>query len=315
MNFQDFIGADRTSPAFIKDDTPTIIEETKPEQVSDLAATNYFDLDLFVKELYQKTSKKNRENIEKQKYMSSYDVATSCIQNIVNKIRNVPVKSYANRWAPITLRGYIGTAIHDFIQENTNQFTENEISLKVPSIKFSGRIDDMIGNNVLVELKSLPYKEYCKIIKTKKPRINDFYQTLSYKYILENHLEEAKKDTETTRSPRPIQDKYNIDHIQFVYVAHDILAHDIESLDEAVSIVDQVKKILKSKHNTFYFMTNLLLDLSQFDITDHMKYVKDKIERVNYYLDNNLEVRKDDEFIDNSKCFFCLFSDNCTHRK
>jgi len=291
----------------------TLSEPVQVEQQADLAA-KYFDLDEFVKELYIKTSTKNKENIQNQKYMSSYDVASSCISNILHKLKNTPIRSYANRWAPITLRGYLGNAVHHFIQENTNQFTEDEVSLKVPSIRFSGRIDDIVGNNVLVEIKSLPYKEYLKIIKTKTPRINDFYQTLSYKYILENHLHEAKSDTEVTRSPRPKQDKYNIEYIQFLYVAHDILAHDIESLDEAISIVDQVKKILNSKHNTFYFMTNLLLDLKNFDIKEHMDYIENKINRVNYYLDNNLDVAADDEFVDNTKCFFCLYSDVCKHR-
>ena len=46
-----------------------------------------------------------------------------------------------------------------------------------------------------------------------------------------------------------------------------------------------------------------------------MDHVKNKIDRVNYYMDNNLEVALDDEFVDPSKCFFCLFGDVCPHKK
>ena len=290
-----------------------------PEQVitphPGLVANRFFDVDQFVKELYVKTSKQNKERTANQKYMSSYDVSSLCIGNVLYKLRNTPIRNYANRWAPITLRGYIGSAIHEFIQENSNQFTESEVSLKIPSIKYSGRLDNMINDNVLVEIKSLPYNDYRKIVKIRTPRINDFYQTLSYKYILENHLEEAMKDTKPKRTPGPKLHKYNIEYIQFIYVAHDILASDVESLDEAISMVSHVKKLLNSKHNTFYFMSNLLLDLKQFDLTQHMSYVVRKIERVNYYLDNNLDVASDDEFLDNGKCFFCLFGEVCPHKK
>ena len=328
MDFKNFLGKDQSNNQQTEPTIPTstpkpeIVPEPilEPQHIPTLEpqpdlAPRFFDLDEFTKELYIKTSNTNKQNIINQKYMSSYDVSSSCILNIIHKLRSTPVRNYANKWAPITLRGAIGTAIHEFIQDNTKQFTEDEISLKIPSIRFSGRIDDMINNNVLVEIKSLPYNDYRKIIKTRTPRINDFYQTLSYKYILENYLEEAKTDTEVTRSPRPRQDSYKIDYIQFIYVAHDILAYDIDSLDEAVEVVRKVKKTLNSKHNTFFFMTNLLLDLSTFDISQHMDHVKNKIDRVNYYMDNNLEVALDDEFVDPSKCFFCLFGDVCPHKK
>jgi len=98
------------------------------------------------------------------------------------------VKSFADKWLPILLRSTIGTAIHEFIQSNTNQFTEGEVSLKIPSIKFSGRLDNLIGPNILIEIKSCTYADYEKIIRTRKPRVSDFYQAIVYKYILENIL-------------------------------------------------------------------------------------------------------------------------------
>jgi len=323
LNFQDFIGGDQTKPKepaekildpVIPTPTPTPKDE-QPDLAPKKEENRFFDLDVFIKELYVKTATRNELNIKNQKYMSAYDVSSSCITNIIHKLRSTPVKNYADRWAPIALRGTIGKAIHEFIQENTKQLTEEELSLKVPSIRFSGRFDGMIHNNVLLEIKSLPYKEYCKIIKNKTPRIDDFYQTLSYKYILENHLQESKTHNEPTRSPKPTQNNYKIDFIQFIYVAHDIMAADVDSLGDALAMVDHVKKLLNSKHNTFYFMSNLLIDLRSIDITAHMNYITSKIERVNYYMDNNLNVRADDEFIENGKCFFCLFSNGCPHRK
>jgi len=62
------------------------------------------------------------------------------------------------------MRSTIGTAIHDFVQSNTNQFTESEVSLKIPSIKFSGRLDNLIGPNILVEIKSCTYSDYEKLL-------------------------------------------------------------------------------------------------------------------------------------------------------
>lgn len=310
FNFKDFVN-DKKENVVIQEATP------QPIAVPDTAAieqNRFFDLDEFINETYNKNRDKNKDMIQKQMYMSSYDVASSCINNIIFKIRNTPIKNYASRWLPIVLRSYLGNSVHSFIQDNSKQFTEQEVSLKIPSIRFSGRLDCMINNDVLVEIKSLPYKEYKKIIKSQAPRINDFYQTLTYKYVLENHLVEAKTHTEQTRSQKPILDYYNIRYIQFVYVVHDIMASDIESLDEALACVDHIKKVLNSKSNTFYFMTNMLIDLNNYDLTPYMTYITGKIQRVNYYLDNNLDVAKNDEYVDPKACFFCLYSSICPHK-
>ena len=165
---------------------------------------------------------------------------------------------------------------------------------------------------LLVEIKSLPYSDYRKLIKNKAPRQNDFYQTLLYKYLLENHLDELKTHTEETRTQKPMLDSYNIRYIQFLYVVHDIMASDIESLGEAIECVKHVKKVLNSASNTFYFVSNLLIDLENYDLTPYMLYITNKIQKVNHYLDNNLEVSKEDS--DNKACFFCLHSEICPHK-
>ena len=200
---------------FVQDKKEIIVQQ--PEILPDLAAIQengrFFDLDTFINETHIKSRDKNKEAIEKQLYMSAYDVASSCISNIIYKIRNTPIQSYATKWLPVVLRSYLGNAAHAFIQHESKQFTEQEVSLKVPSIRFSGRLDCLINNDVLVEIKSLPYKEYKKIIKNQTPRIGDFYQCMTYKYILENHLDEAKNHTEQTRTQKPKLDKYNIRYI------------------------------------------------------------------------------------------------------
>ncbi len=318
FNFDDFIGPNQEQteqPVIQPIEQPVIQPIEQPVIQEDLAANieteRYFDLNNFLTEVYNKDIEKNHNMIQNQKYMSAYDISSGCIQNIINKIRNVPVRNYSSKWLPIVLRSYLGNSVHDFIQENSNQFTEKEISIKVPEINFSGRIDCLINNDVIVEIKSLPYNDYRKIIKTKSPRTNDVYQTLVYKYILENYLEQSKNHNENTRTQKPILNNYNIKYIQFIYVAHDIMASDIESLDEAIQSVQHVKKVLNSKHNTFYFMCNLLINLDECDVSPHLTYIKNKIERVNYYLANNLNVKKDDEFVDTKACFFCLYSDSC----
>ncbi len=95
-------------------------------------------------------------------------------------------------------------------------------------------MDNLNGNNVLVEIKSCTHTDYAKIIRTQRPRQADFYQTIAYKYILENHLKEAKNPGVKTRTGTPKLDKYDIDTIQFIYLAHDITASDVEDFGTAI---------------------------------------------------------------------------------
>jgi len=147
-----------------------------------------FNIDVFNQELFEKSEQKNQLYREAVQNINAYDISSGCIREIFYKLTNTPVKSFADKWLPILLRSTIGTAIHEFIQSNTNQFTEGEVSLKIPSIKFSGRLDNLIGPNILIEIKSCTYADYEKIIRTRKPRVSDFYQAIVYKYILENIL-------------------------------------------------------------------------------------------------------------------------------
>jgi len=271
-----------------------------------------FDIDKFTKELYDKSAAKNQAYREIVQNINAYDLAKNCIRDIVYKLLNTPVESFADKWLPILLRSTLGNAIHNFIQDNSNQFTEREVSIKVPSKRMSVRLDNLIGPNILVEIKSLPYLEYEKIIRTCKPRLADFYQGVTYKYLLENHLEEAKNSggKGKTRTDPPALDKYDIQQIQFIYVAHDVTANDVESLAEILERIKQLKRLLKSKSNTFFFITTLSIDVTNNVADPYINHIKNKLERINYYLDNNKIPPDDDKYME-KECFFCLYKKLC----
>ncbi len=273
-----------------------------------------FNIELFVEEIWKKSDNKNRLYNRLTQNISGYDIAHNCIANVVFKILQTPVESFASKWLPVLMRGTIGSAIHDFIQNTTDQFTELEPSIKVPSIRFSGRIDALIGHNILAEIKSCTYADYQKIIKNQRPRNEDFYQTMTYKYILENYLNEAKTANVKRRTQPPKLDYYKIDTLQFIYVAHDLLASDVEDFGEMLSRIKHIKKILNSKSNTFFFMTTLTINLTDELSKPYIDFIDEKIKRINWYVNNNKLPTKDDPFV-NKKCFFCLYDKVCHIKK
>lgn len=269
-----------------------------------------FDVKLFAEEIRKKSEEENKIRQFNSDTISGYSIGHECIGATVLKIQNYPIKNFSHKWLPIVMRAALGNAVHDTIQKNTKQFTEQERSLKVPSIRCSVRLDCLSSNNLLAEIKSCTYSDYQKILKTKTPRITDFYQCLMYKYLIENHLEEIKNQKKL-RSPPPQMDYYNIDTLQFIYVAHDILSSDAESFAECLKIVKQVKQMLKSRYNKFFFITALTIDLTKIDIQPYIDFIKAKIDRINWYVDNNKIPTQEDEFVDTGKCFFCLYNDTC----
>ncbi len=270
-----------------------------------------FNVELFTKEVAKKSDGKGRAYAQLTQNISGYDIASKCIADVVFKLQNTPVQSFASKWLPIAMRGTIGTAIHDFIQGTSDQFTELEPSLKIPSIRFSGRLDGLIGNNVLVEIKSCTYADYAKIIKSRSPRMADFYQCMTYKYILENYLEEAQTANVKRRTQPPALDKYNIDTLQFIYVCHEILASDIEDFGQMLKNIKHIKKSLNSKSNSFFFMTALTVNLTDEVSKPYIDFIHDKIKRINWYLTNNKQPTADDPYVDTKKCFFCLYDKIC----
>jgi len=279
---------------------PVINERAKP-----------FDVAVFSNEVAQKAENKNRVYAEVASNINAYDIAENCSRQICYKIFGTPVRSFGDKWLPLSFRATLGSACHDFIQGVTDQFSETEVSLKIPSIRFSGRLDNLNGFNVLAEIKSCTYKDYQKIIKDQRPRTADFYQVMAYKYVLENYLDEAKDTSIKTRSNKPALDHYDIDTLQFLYLAHDITASDIDDFSMAIKIVDAIKKQLNSKTNPFYFITSLVLDTNCFDVEPYYDFIRRKIEQLNGFLDSNTLPPGDNEFINRKKCYFCHYYSIC----
>lgn len=283
------------------------VEENKIEVVRGVP----FDLNVFAQEVYDKSHYKNKGHADNAVNMNAYDIAVNCSRQIVYKLLKTPVPSFADKWLPIVFRAQLGKACHDFVQLQSDQFTEAEVSLKIPSIRLSVRLDNLIGYNVLVEIKSCTYSDYQRIIRNQKPRRDDFMQSMVYKHVLENHLAEAKDPTIKVRSNKPALDEYKIDTIQFIYLAHDITASDVEDVSEALMLIAKIKKQLKSKNNPFFFMTSLVVDTNAFDQAPFMDFIKGKIESINSHFEARKLPAADDEYIVKSKCFFCRYYSVC----
>ena len=283
------------------------VEEKKIEAVRGVP----FDLNVFSQEVYNKSHNKNMEHAQHAVNMNAYDIAVNCSRQIVYKLLKTPVQSFADKWLPIVFRAQLGKVCHDFVQLQSDQFTEAEVSLKIPSIRLSVRLDNLIGYNVLVEIKSCTYSDYQRIIRNQKPRKDDFMQSMVYKYVLENHLAEAKDPSIKVRSNKPALDKYDIDTIQFVYLAHDITASDVEDISEALLLIAKIKKQLKSKNNPFYFMTTLTIDTHAFDPTPFTDFIKGKMESINNHVETGKLPGRDDPYVVTSKCFFCKYYPIC----
>lgn len=299
-NVLDLLEEERGETAQSTDENKSILQESKKGLP--------FNIKEFSNELHRKSEKKNKEYIQFSQNITAHDISR-CIRQILYRIRSTEIPVYADKWLPMFMRTIIGSSIHKFIQDNTSQFTEIEVKVKVPSLRFSGVIDGIIGNCGLVEIKSCTYSDYKKIIKSKKPRIPDFYQMLAYKYVLENFLPEIKENNKNLR-----QNRYEIKFLQFIYVAHDIISADIEDFSSALEIIRHTKKLLNSKEDDFFFMTSLILEPNNFDFEKYESYIRRKIDAINNYLNNNIVPSLDDEFINKGDCYFCLYNQICNNQ-
>jgi hypothetical protein len=270
-----------------------------------------FDVNDFVEDLNNNSEAKNRRYLRNANNINGYDIASNCIRQIIFKLLNYPVRSYKDVWLPVIMRAKLGNAVHDFIQSNSKSFTEWECSLKIPSINTSVRLDNLIHNNVLCEIKSCTYGDYAKILNSKKPRDADFYQVMFYRYLLMNHLKEAQSQPlSSLRSPPPKLPEYNIDTVQLIYAAHDLLSSDSVSPSDAIKQATVLKKMLNSKHNKFFYITTITLDLTVIDPAPYEAYIVEKLETINHCLANNIVPSRDNKFV-NNECFFCLFKEVC----
>lgn len=282
-----------------------------PIQQNPAPASRLFDVNDFVDDLAVKSEKRNQRAQYYSNNINSYDIASNCIRQVLFKILNYPVQSYRDVWLPVMMRANLGNAVHEFIQDNASVFTESEVALRIPSQRLSVRLDNLINNNVLVEIKSCTYTDYAKILRTQRPRDPDFYQVMLYRYLLHNHLEEARQQPKKKRGTLPKLDKYNIDTVQIIYAAHDLISSETKSVSEAVKHASEVKKVLNSKHNKFFYITALTLDFSVIDTAPYEEYIVEKLNTINHYLNTNTIPPMDNKFVKANGCFFCLYKDVC----
>jgi hypothetical protein len=289
---------------------PTITKPI-PKKITNTGNTTFFSTEDFQRELRTKSIKKNKAYQLYSENISAYDIASGCSRSVFYRINNVPTNNYANKWLPVEMRCTIGSGVHDFIQDNYSKFTEQEVCLKVPSRRLSTRLDCLINDNVLVEIKTCAYSDMADIIKTGKPRIKDFYQIALYKYLLENHLEEAKQQAPTRGGTIALLDEYNIEYFQFIYVCHELLADETESMSEAIKYAKNLKKLSGSKKDPFWFIQTINVDLRNIDMSIYEKIIVEKLDAILYHLNNNKLPELDSKFIDKGACFFCIHSSIC----
>lgn len=265
----------------------------------------------FINDLQSRSHEKNKERLNKGKNINAYDISVECIRKVLFKLLNYPVKDYSDNWLPISMRGTIGNAVHDFIQES-NLFTETELILKVPSLRISGRLDGMINNNVMVGIKSVAYKDYETILKKQLPRKTDFIQEIIYTYLIENHLEEIKKQKPYFNFKLPSLDKYNIEYLQFIYVCHELIASDDQGMTNDINFSKSLKKKLSSRSNPFWFITTLTIDLKGVDTQKYIDYILEKVQEINTHFDQNKIPELNNKFVDTKQCYFCIFNKICS---
>lgn len=271
-----------------------------------------FSTQNFQDKLREKTANKNKNYYAYSNNISAYDLAANCIRSTLFRIMNYPCESYADKWLPVNLRSTLGTAVHDFLQdEDMNIFTETELTLKVPSKRISSRLDGVINNNTVVEIKSCGYNDFEKILRTQRPVNSHFYQVLLYKYLLENHLDEIKLQKPSHGGCLPAQQVYNISHIQLVYVCHELISGDSNDMNEAVKFAKNFRKLQNSQKNPFWFMHTLTFDMTQFDTTPYIQVILDKWQETFNWLQQQQIPPMDHRHVDKKACFFCLFGKVC----
>lgn len=290
-----------------------VIEDLETSELSNNDELKFFDIQEFGRELYSKSEMKNKERLSRpSQNITGYDIAHNCIMQVLFKLRNTPIRNYADSWLPIFMRTEVGSAVHNFIQGNTNQFTETEVNLKIPSIRFYGKIDYMIGSNVLGEIKTCTYSDYKTIVNQQKPREKDFLQAFTYFYMLKNHLDEARSaEIYHGMGDKPKLDAYDVRKMQFLYIAHDIISSQAESYSEMMEYVKIVKQNLNSKKNSFFFITSLVVDLTDDIIDTYSTYVRNKFDDIHHYMNTMTSPSRESRFVNTKNCFFCPYKEIC----
>lgn len=308
MNYEDLIkGLELNNQSSIVSDIP-IKEVPTP-----ILEPVLFTVEDFKQNLKENSANSNKRFIATSERLNAYDIVHSCIRNPIFRLLGTPIHDYSDNWLPVKLRAAFGSACHDFLQTNSACFTETEVYLRIPSINMSVKIDCLTGTNILVEIKTCSYADYDKILKSGHARTEDFYQALLYRYLLENHIDEAKsQDVDLNKYSLPVHDKYNINTIQMIYVCHELFSSDYNTLDQALQESKELKRQLKTKYNTMWFIKAINYDLVAHDYNPHVELIKDKIKESNEYIQSNSIPPMNHKYVDSKKCFFCLYKKHCS---
>lgn len=267
----------------------------------------------FEEDLIRKSHDKNKYFAENTTRLNSYDIVHSCIRSVIFRMLGFPVKSYKDNWLPVSYRTTLGSATHDFIQGTSTKFTEQEVYLRIPSKNISVKIDCITNHDTIVEIKSCTYADYEKILKTNQARSEDFFQALLYKYLIENFLDESKKQDLGERASKynlPKLNKYEIDKIQMIYVCHELMAAD-KTIEESVQFAKSLRKQLNSKFNTLWFIKSILYPMDNEKYKHHIQLIEERLDETQDFINKQLVPPMKHRFVDTSKCFFCLYKDSC----
>lgn len=271
-----------------------------------------FTIDNFISQLKKHSHNSNKSYHNASVNINAYDIAKQCARVPYFRINNFPVEDYSSSWLPLSMRGVIGSACHDFLQSVDGVFSELEVCMKIPSMQISVRADGLINHDTVVEIKSCNYADYDKVLKTNTPRSADFFQAVFYKYLLENHLDEIKQQKPTRNGTLPKRDKYDIRYIQMIYLCHELIASDSETISADIKFSKDLKKKLDSKKNRFWFLTSLTIDLTTFDIQPYIDYILEKYNTIKTSLDTKVMIPMDNKYIDSKECFFCVYKNICS---
>jgi len=178
------------------------------------------------------------------------------------------------------------------------------------------RLDAMINDDTIVEIKSCSYADYSKIMRTRSPRTGDFYQVVFYRWLLQNHLAEIKQQKPTHGGTLPSLPNYdNVKNIVLLYVCHELIAgDDNESMAEAVKFGTNLRRYAKKENpgpNDFWFILPLTIKTDDIDIAGYEKHLTDKLDAIleHYYAKKIPDMSN--PYVDTSKCFFCGFKSIC----
>lgn len=290
-------------------------QDTMPFVSSPLFETRAF------KELVRQDSiSRNKSYASNSVNIGGYDIAHNCMKTTLFRMLGFQPTNYANSWLPLGFRAALGTATHNYIQDLSlgKIFTECEVCLKVPSKRISMRLDALINDETLVEIKSCSYTDYKKILTSNKPRLGDLHQAIFYRWLLQNHLEEMKKQEPTRGGIRPTLNDYsNIKYIQMIYICHELISAESDTMRDAIKYATSIRKLAKKESgiSDFWFIAPLAISTQSFDIKSHENYLVNKLEELLKYLELKQLPPDDHPYVDNTKCFFCQFKDQCNAGK